>query len=289
MVATHGLVAICATRAAAESAPVRVQLEAAACPSPSELEDELEPLLDRDLDVSDHPANSDVRVIDRGATFIVEVAGVERHFGDIARDCVERARQAAVFITLNLKPAAPEPPEADVRDSLRLGVQASGELAYAKSQDHLAPGPGVGLWLEYGSFRFVFGASLLFASDIEVQSEKVGGAAGFTRIPLVWTGGYQLRLGRLAFGPALGVGLDLLHLRGEDVSRAQTKLRANVGVIAAVELALQLSATVSAIARVGLSAFPREYSLSIAPLGPGGHTPKLWLSAGLGVSWLFAD
>jgi hypothetical protein len=278
---------MCAARASAESAPVRVQLEAAACPSPSDLEDELEPLLDRDLDVSDHPAKSDARVIDHGATFTVEVAGVQRVFGDISRDCVERARQAAVFITLNLKPAAPEPPEADARESLRLGIQAFGELAYAKSQDHLAPGPGVGLWVEYGSFRFVFAAALLFASDIEVRSEKVGGSAGFTRIPLAWTGSYQLQFGSFRFGPALGVGLDLLHLRGEDVDRAQTKLRANVGLIAALDLALQLSATLSAIARVGLSAFPREYSLSIAPLGPGGHTPKLWLNAGLGLGWQF--
>jgi hypothetical protein len=282
------VLAVVSARATAESPPVRVQLEAAACPSPSDLEDELESLLDRDLDVSDHQANSDAQVIDHGATFTVRVAGVERVFGDVARDCVERARQAAVFITLNLKPAAPEP-EADAADSLRLGVQAFGELAYAKSQDHVAPGPGVGLWLEYRSFRFVFGAALLFASDIAVEAAKVDGAARFRRVPLAWTGSYQLRLGGFAIGPALGVELDVLHLRGEGVARAQTRLRANVGAIAALDAALQLSATLSAIARVGLSVFPREYSLSIAPLGPGGHTPKWWLSAGLGISWQFAN
>jgi hypothetical protein len=288
-VATQAVLALWSLRATAESPPVRVQLEAAACPSPSDLEDELEPLLDRDLDVSDQHANSDVRVIDHGATFSVQVAGVERVFGDVARDCVERARQAAVFITLNLKPAPPESGEPDAEDRLRLGLQAVGELAYAKSQDRVAPGPGVGLWLEYGSFRFSFGASLLFTSDITVRSAAVDGSAAFTRVPLVWTGSYQLRLGRFAIGPALGVGLDLLRLRGEGVVRARTTMRANVGAIAALDAALQLSATLSVVARVGLSAFPRAYSLSIAPLGPGGHTPKLWLSADLGVSWQFTN
>ncbi len=287
VVATHGLLALWAVRASAESAPVRVQLEAAACPSPSELEDKLEPLLERDLEVSDHPASSDARVIDRGPTFGVEVAGIDRRFGDVARDCVERARQAAVFIALNLKPAPSEPADIEVAPRLQVGVHASGELAYSRAQQRFAPGAGGGLWLAYGALRFAFSAALLFANEISVRSAEVGASARLMRVPLVWSGSYQLRLERFSVGPLLGAALDVLHMRGQGVARAQTKLRANLGVIGGLDSVLRVSPTLSVVARIGITVFPRAYSLSIAPLGPGGQTPKLWFSANLGVGWQF--
>jgi hypothetical protein len=273
-----------------EPEPVRVQLAAAACPSPSELEDKLEPLLEAELDVSDDDTAADATVIDHGASFTVEVAGVEREFYDSARDCLERGRQAAVFIALNLKPSATvEPADADSDEAARLGLQASGELAYSGAPRPVGPGVGGGFWLEYGPLRFVFSASVLLASEFAVQSAEVAGAVRLTRVPLCLSAGYLLHVGALAFGPTLGLALDVLRLRGVDLERAQTQVRTNLGVIAAFDAQLQLSHALAAIVRVGLSAFPRSYRFSIVPLGSAGETPKLWFAASLGVSGQFSD
>lgn len=286
---TPGVLALWVASGAAEPAPVHVQLAAAACPNPSELEDKLEPLLDAELDVSESDAAADATVIDHGASFTVEVAGVEREFNDDARDCLERARQTAVFIALNLKSSAAEPAEAAGDEAVRLGLEASGELAYSGAPRGVGPGFGAGVWLEYGTLRLVFSASLLLASEIAVKSAAVAGSVRLTRIPLGLSAGYLVHFGALAFGPTLGLALDVLRLRGVDLERAQTHLRTNLGVIAALDAELRLSDALSAIARVGLSAFPRSYRFSIVPLGSAGETPKLWLAASLGVSWQFSD
>jgi hypothetical protein len=290
IVVAHGAFALWVASASAEPAPLHVQLIAAACPSPSELEDKLEPLLDRELEVSGSDPKADVVIVDHGVSFTVEIAGVARKFADPTRDCVERARQAAVFIAVNLKPsAAEEQPESEAGDSIHLGLQLLGELAYAGSQQRLAPGPSAGLWLESGSLRFVFSGSVLFASPIELQSAAVAGSVGLTRIPLAVTAGYLLRAGRFAIAPTFGIAADVLRLRSDDLARAKTQLRANLGLIAALDAQLRLSRALSAVTRIGLSAFPRAYALSIDPLGPAGRTPKLWLDASLGVSWQFGD
>jgi hypothetical protein len=285
---THGALALWVASASAESPAVHVQLAAAACPSPSELEDKLEPLLDAELDISESDAPIDAEVIDHGEGFTIEVAGVEREFSDRARDCVERARQAAVFIALNLKPsAAEESGERHVTTALRVGLQLSAELAYTRTQNSLAPGPGAGIWLDYGSLRFVFSAAILFANEISVQSADVAGAVRLTRIPLALAASYLFHLGRFAIGPELGLGLDVLHFHGRGLERVQTQLRTNLGLVAAIDAQLQLSDALSALVRVGLNGFPRAYTLSIDPVGPAGRTPKLWLTASLGVSWRF--
>jgi hypothetical protein len=289
-VVTYGALALWVASASAEPAPVHVQLAAAACPNPRQLEDKLEPLLDAELDISESDTKADAAVIDQGTSFTVEVAGVEREFKDGARDCVERARQAAVFIALNLKPsAAVEPADSENAEAARLGLEMSGQLAYSGASRAVDPGAGGGIWLEYGSLRFVFSASWLLASEIAVQSAEVAGAVRLTRIPLALSVSYQLHAGALALGPTLGVALDVLRLRGVDLERAQTQLRVNVGLIAALDAELQLSPTLSVIARAGLSAFPRSYRFSIIPLGSAGETPKLWFAASLGVSWQFSD
>jgi hypothetical protein len=289
-VVTHGVLALWVASASAEPAPIHVQLAAAACPNPRQLEDKLEPLLDAELDISDSDSEADAEVIDHGASFTVEVAGVEREFKDGARDCVERARQAAVFLALNLKPsAAVEPPDSEGDEAVRLGLLVSGELAYSGAPRPVDPGVGAGIWLEYGSLRFVFSASWLLASKVAVQSADVAGSVQLTRVPVALSTSYLVHLGALALGPTLGVGLDVLRVRGVDLERAQTQLRTNLGIIAALDADLQLSHTLSAIARVGVSAFPRSYRFSIIPLGSAGETPKFWFAASLGVSWQFAD
>jgi hypothetical protein len=289
-VLTHGALALWVASASAESAPVHVQLAAAACPSPSALEGKLEPLLDAELTVSERDPAAEAVITDDGSSFTVEVAGVEREFSDPARDCIERARQAAVFIALNLKPsAAEEPSDAGADEAARLGLQVSGELAYSGAPRRIGPGFGAGVWLEYGSLRFVFSAALLLANEIAVQSADVAGSVQLTRVPLALSGSYLWHFGRLAIGPSLGLGLDVLRLRGVDLERAQTQLRANLGAIAALDAQLELTHALCAVMRVGLSAFPRSYRLSIVPVGLAGETPTFWFAASLGMSWQFAD
>jgi hypothetical protein len=291
-------------RAQTAAPDVQVQLADDACPSPALLREKLQSLLGEDAALAIGAAPGDregavhASLRDLGDRYAIEVEGSRREVGDGARDCVERARVAAVFIALNAnppaepaasEPAEPEPPEPASEhgeQAMRWGVRLSGEAAYAAAIDRGAFGAAAGVWLGLGALRLDASAGALSPAEVQLDARPdIRGSVALMRIPLTASASYLLRAGPLAFGPALGLALDLLRLRGQGVERPQTELRVNPGAFAAVDADLRLTPALSTTLRVALSAFPRAYDLSVDPDGRLARTPRLWLSASLGLAW----
>ncbi|HKP63020.1 MAG TPA: hypothetical protein VJV78_40065 [Polyangiales bacterium] len=300
-----GVLLVCLTFAYL-SAPARadepvlhVRIAPDACPTPSLLQERLAPLVDAEIDASE-PASSEpgAVVTDHGDHFTVEVGAQRREFSDPARDCQERARISAVFIALNLHPQTAEPaaPVANEQEAkaeparASIGMQLAAAAAYATDAEHIAPGAAIGLWIELGAWRFAFDAGALLGVPIALESDPTldVGSAQLVRMPLSWSATYFLELGPFAFGPALGLALDVLYLQGSEPVEPHTGVRANLGGLASVDIRLRASSHISVLLRTGLSLFPRAYALGVAPLGQVGETPTLWLGANLAIAWRFA-
>lgn len=268
-----------------------IQAAKDACPNARGLQEQLEPLVGAEVTLhwnEDPPAHAGGRVFvhDLGPSYAIKIDDLRREIADASRDCLERARVAAVFIALNARASArpDEPAQLEGPPRLALGVQVLGAIGYAGEIERATPGGGAGVWLDYAAFRFAFSAAVLGSADVALDSrDGVDGAVELVRIPTQWTASYLFRTGRLAFGPAAGLALDLLHARGSGVSRPQSALRSNLGAVLAIDAALALDGPVSVLLRVGASGFPRAYDLNVPPLGRLGGTPQLWLGATLGL------
>jgi len=301
--------------AQADARVLRVRVAADACPAPDLLQQQLAPLLPDDTalqiesDASSEASEPQVVVRDFGDDYAVDVAGATRELSDPARDCVERARVAAVFIALNVKPQLPppaaaqqdEPEEPEPKEpeepaaepgSLVFGAQLFGAGAYSGEAEVAAPGGGAGVWLGVRRFRFGLDfaayteAELALAASGESEAAAASeGAVALTRIPIVLSAGYMLRAGALALGPAIGVSLDLLRIRGVDMPDPETALRFNPGGLVAADMRLEFSTELAATLRLGFVAFPRSYHLVVDPQGRLGETPRYWLCAGLGLAF----
>jgi hypothetical protein len=192
---------------------MHLDIEGDGCPDAALVEQALVPLIGGDAEISaDSGGTVRASVRDLGERYRVEVGAVAREFDDSAHDCRERARVAAVFITLNRKeaqaapkppapspqPARPQPktepkPEAepdddgepepeleppaptpfeDRADVVHYGIQLFGAAAFAPDPSKLAPGGGGGSWLTTGAFRFEVSAGVLAPADIDLRSRS---------------------------------------------------------------------------------------------------------------------
>jgi hypothetical protein len=300
-----------AVPARAQGADLRVSVADGACPDADLLARALAPVLgDARLafdagapeQAAAAAARSHAQVTDLGDRYRVAIDGVEREIEDPARDCLERARVAAVFIALNRHEApspAPTPPArepapakesapADEPERTRFGVQLFGAGAYAPETSGGAPGGGAGMWLADGAWRLELSTGVLAATSVDLKAAHgVSGAVALTRVPSTLSASYLLRAGLFRFGPTLGFALDMLRLHGMRVPEPQTALRANPGALAALDAHARLGATWLALLRFSLSAFPRAYALAVDEAGQLGRTPRLWLAATLGIEWEF--
>jgi hypothetical protein len=280
----------------AQVTPVHVRMAADGCPSAALLREKLEPLLGEHagaLDISSAPlAAADVaqaEFVDLGARYRIDAAGQRREWDDPARDCVERARVAAVFIALNARATPAEPASrADTVEPVKLGVRIFGQVAYAPHNERGTGGAGLGAWLGYACWHVDVSAALLAPVQVALRStDAVAASATLTRLPLALTTACMFRAGRFGFGPSLGFGLDILRIRGSGTDRPQTGFRVDPGLLAAAELRWRLATAWSLGLRLGFDAFARAYELEVEPAGSLGTTPRLWLSASLGLEWRF--
>lgn len=283
---------------------VRVQVARDACPSAPLLEQRLAPLLPGvtlafGVPSQPSPGARSASVNDLGERYTIEIAGLSRELEDPARDCVERARVAAVFIALNLAakaaPApAPVPPdepapqtepasEPEAASRLQLGLRLFGDGAYATALEHGALGGDAGAWLGHGALRFALTVGVLSPARVSLAPEP--SAVSLLRIPVLASAEYVLRFGPVELGPALGIALDVLRLRGLSLERAQTALRLNPGLLLAADAGLRVSSALLVRLRAHATGFARAYDLRVEPLGPLGRTPRLWLGTSLGLDW----
>ena len=258
------------------------------------------------LDALPHAATIDVS--DLGDTYRVRLStgGVERVrvYRDLARDCAQRARFAAVFVVLTLmppellidsppklpppEPVAPEPaivaappPVVDAAPPprrLRLELAALGDAAPAVlSAPEMASAGGE---LRVG----------LFAVGLQPGTDFTMGMlrAREQRIPL--DAGVRLRhAGRLIeVGGEASLVAAIFRAEGLSPVVAKQATRVDLGVRAGVTLRLGArDARIAPIAGLHGLYFPRPYDLATIPGGIAGRTPTFRIGATAGLAASF--
>jgi hypothetical protein len=280
---------------------LRVHVAAGSCPDAALIREQLEPLLGAGtaVDVDDAELGradaGHAAITDLGDRYVVEIHGLRRELPDEARDCVERARVATVFIALNLEDAPPPPtppppaPPAPIaapppRPYWRAGALVFGGGAYAPEARRAAPGAGLGLWLGHDALRFDVDLGFVAPAALELEHS---GSVALLRLPLALSVNYAWRARGFRVGPSLGAQLELWSLQGRDVARPQHAWRFNAGLLLALDAQLALSRALVLWLRLSGAGFPRRYDLRVEPAGELGDTPRAWLQGQLGVGWQF--
>jgi len=248
--------------------------------------------------------SADVQVHDLGSDYRIVLSGVERTHTDAARDCKERARVAAVFIALNLHaPAEKVQPEAVAAPvsaatseaappraatsritppTLRWGLGAFASVGYVPKQQAVGGG-GLDVWLQHRLWHVGLRATGLSAERLPVSPRAEGGHAQLLRAPAVLFVGLLWRVSRVELGPSVGLAVDFLTARGRGLAASERIWRVNLGAQVGLDARYFLSERWALAARVDASVYPRAYTLRVEPQGREAHTPRIWLSAQLGV------
>lgn len=291
--------------AVAQAEELHLEVAAGACPDAGQLEQALAPVLEPSVVLVLEATASTTRrarVSDGGDAYAIEIDGERREVTDTRRDCVERARVAAVFIALNMQATKPEPPKEPEPDEpepepeepepppLAPGVGASlfalGE--HATDAERTAFGAGASVFYAGAPFRFELSAAVLAPIELELTPrDDVRGRVDLMRVPLALTASYLLRLGDIELGPLLGLALDVLHMKGQGVERPQSELRLSAGVVLGAAAHLWITRHIGLLFHAQMRAFPRAYRLAVEPTGALGETPRVWLGAQLGAQARF--
>jgi hypothetical protein len=251
------------------------------------------------------------RVSDLGDRFEVTAAGQVAQYADAGRDCVERARVAAVFIALALNPPAalagpaepkpptivsPPPPPLRVEPvvppprwfGLELGARLDGALA-GVSGSSVVFGVEVRGAIGRGAFGATVGAAALSSTVNNYESPNTSQVIPVReqRFPLSAGVMARLRLPASLEGSAdVGLAVVLLTLRGEELAIVQDATRLDVGARAGVGVRMRREeGGLAPFLRLHFEFFPRPYSLEVAPLGMIGTTRRFWLGATAGVAF----
>jgi hypothetical protein len=282
----RGAIAIAAlawTAAAARAAEGTTVSATGDCPSDGAVAAALAVLLP---DGGARATESDVRVADLGDRYVVTVGGVtERVYVDAARDCAERARVAAIFAALTLRPPQVAGEPAPVVVPRPMGLRRFAELAFATD---LAPAIA-DLPVAVGAdVRVGIGNPLAITAAVGVRSSitlplRGGADARLTRVPVdlglrifhAW------RTAELAFD--LGVAASWLFIEGRGLPATERHARLDVGARAALLVGWRAAPTITPFGGLAGSLSPRPYELTVEGVGQAGDTPGGWIGAILGV------
>jgi hypothetical protein len=271
-----------------------------ACPDRSLIISELTPLL-RGYELSDSDDSLAVvaQVEDLGESYRVSIAEGSRTVSDPRRQCLERARVAAVFVALNLPPATPAapatpptlakdvpaeaavptPPVRALALDLRPFVQA--ETAWGAGVASSGIGLGASLQLRQVAVTLLAGAT---TATTPYQAAGEPPTFELQRLPLAALIGWEAGLGLLDVGAEAGPALDVLRFRGEAVPNPDAALRVNAGVRVNGVVRVRASRRLAAELMPILSWFPRTYVVELDPGRVLAETPRLWLGVSLGLS-----
>lgn len=284
-----------------------VEIEANGCPSSELVRAQLEPLM------APPARRRHVRVTDLGESYRVETGTTQRDVLDPRRDCLERARVAAVFIALNLNEAEgsadvspsheqqtaplPKPSEASVEapprpsvppeprspSGVRYGAHAFGRFEAAPGPNALTGGAGLGFWASQERWRIALGGAGLAPVDLQADEGRApDGNVELTRLPVSATVARIGQLGSIELSPFAGAVLDLLLLEGQGYDETRASARANVGMCLGVSADWLLSRRSTWFAELQIAAYPRAYRLVVEPTGIVSYTPRWWLGLSIG-------
>lgn len=300
------LTGICVSLAVASHAraePARrlgLRLEAT-CPSRKLVVSELSPLL-RGYELNDDSAELVAEVEDLGESYRVSVAGASREVHDPARQCLERARVAAVFLALNLpvsvpgrEPTAPveaarpgpvrdvpSAPPPRVAHALELRPFVDAEAAWGAGVASTGIGLGVSLRLSSMAITLLGAAT---TSTTPYQPNGTPPRFELRRWPLAALLGWEASLGMLALGAEVGPALDVLAFDGKVVPNPDRALRLNPGVRLNAVLRVRASRHLAAELLPVVSWFPRTYLVRVEPSQLLAETPRFWLGVALGLNY----
>lgn len=305
-VVSWSLLALLAPRlaAGADDGPERgalpslvLRVEGAGCPDAALVESQLEPLLPARTLVTEPVGDDVAEVRDLGLRYEVLVAGEARVLEDPHRDCLERARAAALVIALGarrgavqdrptadeLLPAQAAMPEEGAPKELdsAMRFQLLGLLEHATDVP-VVPGASLGVALSSSSWRPAL--ALGFLGPVTIDDPRgSGGGFRLLRLPVTLTGSYLRELGAFHLGPGLGVVLEGVRLQGVDTPEPTGGWRWNVGALASFVGHLSLGAGWGAFLGVRGTVFARTYEAWVEPDRSLGSTPRWWLGSFLGL------
>lgn len=280
--------------------PLGLRLKSA-CPGRDLLVSELTPLL-RGYTLSDS-ADLFAEVEDLGESYTVNVAGASREVRDPGRQCLERARVAAVFLALNLPPQPPQPPppaaprpqspdrpeeELAPRPAPPQDLRAFEVRPFALAESAWGAGvasTGVGLAasVRLGSVAVtLLGAATTPTTPYQTNGEPT--RFELRRLPFAALVGWGTSLGMLGLGAETGLALDVLRFDGKDVPNAEQALRVNPGLRLNAVLRVRASRRLAAELMPIVAWFPRTYLVRVEPSQLLAETPQLWVGVSLGLN-----
>ncbi len=248
-------------------------------------------------------------VSDLGGSYIVAIGGRVKRYSDAARDCAERARVAAAFISLALVPdaaadssatpidtPAPAPPPAPPTKQppppadrwVQVDVRGTGEGAPGSGL--FAPGVEMGIAAGSGRVGAQLVCEWVAAASLGAGAVSESGSILIERFPCAL--GPLLRLSpaasRLEVRTSAGLVVGALRARGTGFSTDYDSVRIELGARVSVDATLHIGRSPGDVSPVvGLAATydPMTYDLEAMPHGVVAHTPALWAGASAGVSW----
>jgi hypothetical protein len=245
-------------------------------------------------------------VQDLGDSYVVGIGDRVKTYSDTARDCAERARVAAAFLSLALVPNPPPPPPnatsppksegpkppalaAPTAPTPRWGrIDARGTLLDAPSGGLIAPGFVLGVAGGLGRVGAEAGCGWNAGTSLRVSGEK--GSIVIERFPCNLGALVRISPSTAPFEINASVGALIGALRATGTGFASTydSLRLEAGARVAVDATLHLARRPGDLAPVlGLEAAydPVAYDLVVLPHGIVGQTPSFWAGVSAGVSW----
>lgn len=299
------IVEVVPTPATAQGLPSPAVDVSGSCPESSAVWSVLAGLLPANPPTGAPPVAS---VSDHGATYVVSVGPRVKTYSDVSRDCAQRARVAAAFISLSLvpdavpdtsatppeapPPPAPGPPPAPSRPeptrpaSLWVLADARGTGDSAPQNGLFAPGVALGIAAGKGRLGGQWTCGWVSSSSM---STGTSGSVLLERFPC--SIGPLLRLtptdSPLDVRTSLGLVVGALRVRGVGFVSDYDSVRLELGARLSVDAVLHLGqpADIAPVLGVAATYDPSAYDLSALPHGVVGHTPSWWAGASAGVSW----
>ncbi len=258
------------------------------------------------------PRAAAVDVADAGDTYRVRLTVTNtqrvRVYRDVARDCEQRARFAAVFVVLTLMPPellietpklpaaeplpepAPEPPAPIVVEAparrLRFELAALGDTAPAVASAPEMTGAGAELRAAIGGGRLAgsFAIGLQPRTDFAVGTVR----AREQRIPI--DAGVRWRQVQrwVEIDGEASLVAAIFRAQGLSPVAPREATRVDIGMRGGIVLRVGArDARIAPIAGVHATYFPHPYDLAIMPAGVVGRTPTLRLGATAGIAASF--
>jgi hypothetical protein len=255
------------------------------------------------------PRSATVEVSDLGETYRVRLVtnGVERIrvYRDVARDCQQRARFAAVFIVLTLMPpellldsppklppaepvivAPPPTVTAPPPRFLQLELSALGDTAPAvlSSPDMNSAGGELRAALGSGRLAALVGVGLNPRTDftlgvLRAREQRISFDVGIR-------GRHQTRW--IEMGGEAGLVAALFRAEGLSPVVAKQATRVDGGLRGGITLRFgPRDARLAPIVGVHGTYFPRPYEIAMVPAGVVGQTPTFRVGASLGIAATF--